>query len=404
MQGNLRRYPWYVATTTASPWLPVFFLYFTEQVGFVGAVNLSATYYLSVVLLEVPSGYLSDRFGRRCILLAAALCMILAYSGFLLASGLPQFLVCQVLLAAGIAFQSGSDSALLHDSLAALEQSDDYAEAEARAQSYGMASASASALLGGVLGSFALWWPYVFGLIAAGTSLVLSYRFVEPAVDRNRAKDLGAQVRTLATRIRDPFLRWMLLWYVLAFVLAHVTFELYQPWIRQLGQSGSALAQALAAGDRTPILSGVVLALSMFGGMLGAMASLRIAKHVSLQQLLLLANLLQLVIIAGLAVWLHPAVLVLIFMRNFGMNMTHAPTMAAIAPRIDAAERATWLSLQSLVGRLGFALVLYCLSLGLDDEVSWPLLSQLLWICTVGGVLASVWLAFIGRRLAPLQE
>lgn len=397
MRTNRRRYPWFVAATSASPWLPVFFLLFESRVGFEGALALAATYYLAVVVLEVPSGYFSDRFGRRPTLMLASLALLAAYAGFALLDGFAALAVCQTLLAAGIAFQSGSDSALLHDSLAALGKTSDYAAEEARSRAVSLGVTSVSCLLGGLLGSVSLVLPYVLAALTAVVATGLAAGFVEPPVDRASASDLLGQGHAIARRLGDRVLAWLLLWYVLAFVLAHVPFELYQPWIRLLGESGDSLGTVLAGGTRAPIVSGVVLGLSMFGGMLGALISLRVAARLGLSSLLLLANVVQLAIIGGLALALHPVVLVLVFARNFAMNMTHAPVMAAIAPRVGSGERATWLSLQSLAGRLGFALVMYLLASRVDARLDWPTLSTTLALCAVAGLLAALGVWMIGR-------
>ncbi len=399
MRANVRRYPWFVAAASFSPWLPVFFLYFSAQVGFDEAITLSAVYYLSVVLLEVPSGYISDRVGRRPTLVVASVSLMLAYLGFAGASSFETFALCQVLLAAGIAFQSGSDSALLHDSLAATGETDTYAREEARSRSVSLASTSASCVLGGLLGSMALWLPYVLAAASSVLALTLAWRFAEPSVERSNAVTLKRQVRAVALRFSDSLLLWLMLWYVLAFSLAHVPFEFYQPWLRLLGESGSQLGQWLAGGNRTPIVSGFVMGLSMFGGMLGAMVSLAIAKRISLPTLLLLANVIQLLIAAGLAIWLHPVALILVLVRNFGMNMTHAPLMAAIAPRIDASERATWLSLQSLLGRLGFAIVMFGLSAYVGESLAWSALSRMLVSTVIVGSIMAVLIWLMGRSV-----
>lgn len=210
-----------------------------------------------------------------------------------------------------------------------------------------------------------------------------------------------SQAKAIAVRLGDRVLLWLLVWYVLAFALAHVPYELYQPWIRVLGEGGSELGRWIAGGDRAPIVSGIVMSLSLFGGMLGAMVSLAVARAVRLPTLLLIANAIQLLIVAMLAVWLHPAALALVFFRNFGMNMTHAPLMAAIAPRIGSSERATWLSLQSFAGRLGFSLVMFALSSYVSDSIEWFVLSQTLLITViVGSVIATVVWA-TGRALYP---
>ena len=75
---NLRIYPWYVALFNAHFWMPVFFLYFLQHVSMSEVLRLEAIYYLAVVILEVPSGYFSDRFGRRPTLLIACSSLLLA--------------------------------------------------------------------------------------------------------------------------------------------------------------------------------------------------------------------------------------------------------------------------------------------------------------------------------------
>ena len=73
-------------------------------------IQLSAVYYLSVFVLEVPSGYFSDRIGRRTTLLIAACALILSYSCFIVGAGFWWFAAGQFLLATGIAMQSVSFS------------------------------------------------------------------------------------------------------------------------------------------------------------------------------------------------------------------------------------------------------------------------------------------------------
>ena len=69
LERNTTLYPWYRAGYEAYFWLPVFFLYFNERFSIERVLQLEAIYFLSVVLLEVPSGYFSDRIGRRPTLL-----------------------------------------------------------------------------------------------------------------------------------------------------------------------------------------------------------------------------------------------------------------------------------------------------------------------------------------------
>ena len=81
---------------------------------------------------------------------------------------------------------------------------------------------------------------------------------------------------------------------------------------------------------------------------------------------LAVAMLLQLGIVAAMAFAASPAVLALVCLRNFPMALVHAPVRAAIAPRIERRQRATYLSLQGLAERLFFALLLLLLASELE--------------------------------------
>jgi len=396
MRRNVRLYPWFLAAGSVSPWLPVFFLFFSQRVGFDGALTLSAVYYAAVVLLEVPSGYASDRVGRVPTLLLSACLQLAAFAVFVSAGSLAMLALGQALMAAGAAFRSGSDSAFLHDSLAADACEADYAQAEARAGTVSMSATGVSCLLGGVLGSVDLVWPYALGGLASAVALFIALRFTEPPLDRELALSGRQQVTRLAALFGDRVLLWLLGYYVLAFALAHVPYEFYQPWIRLLGESGAGAW--LAAGTKAPLVSGAVFAISMFGGALGSWLSIRIAARLGLPQLLLLANAVQLAIIAGLAIGLHPLLLLLVLGRNFAMAMSTPPMLAVIAPRMAPAQRATWLSLQSLAGRLGFSLVLFALSGAVTSQLQWQALRDVLLACATLGAVLSLAVWWVGAR------
>jgi len=396
MRRNVRLYPWFLASSSISPWLPIFFLFFSQRVGFDGALTLSAVFYAAVVVLEVPSGYLSDRVGRVPTLAGSALLQLAAYAVFVAADSLPMLALGQTLMAAGLAFRSGSDSALLHDSLAADGRQADYGPAEARAGTVSMCATGLSCLVGGLLGSVDLALPYALGGLAAAISLFIATRFIEPPLDRETASTVGEQARQLAGLFGDRVLLWLFAFHVLAFTLAHVPFEFYQPWLRLLGDTGEGAW--LAGGEKAPVVSGVVFAFSMFGGAVGSWLSIRIADRLGLPQLLLLANAVQLLIIGGLALALHPALLVLVLSRNFAMAMSAPPALAAIAPRLAAGQRATWLSLQSLAGRLGFSLVLFALSGVVATELQWQMLRAVLLGCVGVGAVLALLLWWVGAR------
>lgn len=106
--------------TMAQPGLAVWVVYLLDfrhltltQVGV-----MEAFYWGVKLLMEVPSGAVADRFGRRA---SFALGLLMEGSGVMLfafASNFPLLLVSYVLWSSGFSFRSGNDQAYLYDTLA----------------------------------------------------------------------------------------------------------------------------------------------------------------------------------------------------------------------------------------------------------------------------------------------
>ena len=399
LERNVQLFPRYKAVSSVLPWMPVFFLYFLERVSLGEAVLLGSAYYFSVFLLEVPSGYCSDRFGRRPTLIMASVMTLLACVMYVLAGSFAVLVLAQMLLAAGIAFQSGSDSALLYDTLRALNREQEYTSRETAAQKWSMLALACSCLVGGALGAIDLRLPYVAALLAAGFALVQCVSFVEPPLeDDYRVNTFVVQIMSTLRYFFHPMLGWILGFFIIGFSLQHIQYEFYQPYLKLLGHS---VATGWLATGSTPIVSGVVISISMFGGALGAALSQRVIDKVGLRSLLLVSVAMQVLIVAGLSMVLHPAMLMLVMFRNFSMSMANGPMLGAIAPHVSSAQRATFLSMLSLAGRAGFSVVLAMLSvLVIDSEaLNWATLSQLLAFSAVVGIAAMTLLYFWSRRI-----
>ncbi len=400
MEKNIRLYPWFRVASDIQAWIPVFFLYFSQFVSLEQVIQLSAIYYISVFVLEVPSGYFSDRIGRRITLGISAVSLVCAHGLFLGGSGFMVFAMGQFMLAAGIAFQSGTDTALHYDSLVAIGLEHEYEKREARAEKYGLSSLGIAALLGGALGSIDLRLAYVLSLGGSLVTLVVVMRFSEP---RHILQiTTGSFITVLLgciKRFANPLLAWIFVAMVVMYAMEHVPFEFYQPYIQLLD-----FDSLRTSGDSAALVSGIVISISMFGGAIGASLSIRLRKALGLLGVLGLAALIQLSIVTALGMVLHVAALMMVFIRNFPMALVHAPVNAIIAPLISSEQRATYLSLQGLAQRVVFAILLLALSRTVSEVeiVDWPTLSKIIKICLFIGVLTMTSMALLGSRIKLL--
>lgn len=398
LERNARLYPWFRAVFSAHFWLPVFFLYFSSRFSLADVLRLEAIYYVAVVILEVPSGYVSDTMGRRPTLLIATIAIAVAHGLFFFGNHFVAFALAQVCLATGLAFNSGTDTSFLYDTLVGLGSEDDFADWEARAVNRAFLGGAVAAVCGGAVATIELRYAYALAFLAALTCIGIVLCFVEPTVMEKRAslgEGITRQLRVCVSYLRESALLWLFAFYVLMTVLNHMPYIFYQPYLDLVLRKWDVTVSG------TPLVSGLVTALSMGVASLAASRSVKFRNRFGLAGALLSSTALQLVIMAAMALVIHPIVVLLILLRSCPRALMTAPLNAAIAPRVPQAQRATYLSMQSLAGRLFFAAVLLVMSLGTGGaaEVDPAQLRLFLGSCTLVGITGVVLLGVTSRAL-----
>lgn len=364
IERNIRLYPWYAVGFNALFWYPVFILFFTERLTLNQALQLEAIYYLTVPILEVPSGYFSDRIGRKPTLLISSMSLLASYLLFFTGTGFAMFAIAQVCLAAGMAFNSGTDTSFHYDSLVAMGKQSEFAQREANVARNSFASTAIAAFAGGAVGMYELRWAYGLSAIAALAMVMMAILFVEPKPDghERQAEPFTRQLRDCMAYLKQPKLLWLFVFAVLMTILNHVPYEFYQPYINLAAEQWSQIQQS------TPLTSGIHTAVTMLIGAWFAARSIRMCNKLGVAKTLLLATTLQMIIIATMGAIVHVSVVVLILLRSSPGAIMRAPLNAAIAPKVDKQHRATYLSIQSLIGRLAFSGTLAVLSFSIGDS------------------------------------
>src|SRR6185295_15819162 len=141
---------------------------------------------LAITILEVPTGWLADRYGHRASQIAGSLVQVLGMLVCWLGEGAAGVLAASLLVALGDAFRSGADQALLYRSCAALGRPSDFQSREAWSNSVKLTMLVAMTLAGGFIvhsWGFAAGWQVEVTASAGG--LVVAMLMVEPpaAVD-----------------------------------------------------------------------------------------------------------------------------------------------------------------------------------------------------------------------------
>ena len=162
--------------------MPILFLFYKENgLATQDLFLLKAAYSFSIVVLEVPSGYMGDVWGRKASLILGSVLGFIGFALYCLATGFWTFLICEIILGIGQSFISGSDSALLYDSLQAAKKEKDYLKIEGKMISAGNFAEAVAAPLGVLIAMASLRTPFFFQTLVAFAAVPAALTLVEPA-------------------------------------------------------------------------------------------------------------------------------------------------------------------------------------------------------------------------------
>ena len=221
--------------------MPVIVLFFMDNGLSVEQVMWTQTAYsLSVALFEMPSGYFSDKLGRRLTLILGMLITIMGYLVMSASYSFWWFVGAEILMGLGGSFISGTDSAMLYDTLLQLKRENTYLKLEGRMYSIATFSEAVAAIFGGwIAATFGMRMTvYAFiGCLVVG--LVCAFRLIEPQVEKNQTTDNNTSIRDI---LRFTFLQnKMLRWYII--LSASIgTSTLTMAWFAQPYMQGAGLS------------------------------------------------------------------------------------------------------------------------------------------------------------------
>lgn len=150
---------------------------------------LQSWFMLWVFLLEIPTGVIADRFGRKLSLLLGSL--MVSFTVILYGS-LPRFeifLLGEFLFAVAIALFSGADDALLYDSLKEIGQEKESKKIFGRAYSFRLFGMLISAPIGSFLASrLGLNFPMILSAIPFFLAGLVAWTIKEPVVHQETSE------------------------------------------------------------------------------------------------------------------------------------------------------------------------------------------------------------------------
>jgi len=181
--------------------MPIMLLFYKSNgLGSYELFVLKAIYSVAVVVMEIPSGWMADVWGRKKTLILGS---ILGSLGFLIYSfsyNFWAFVSAEIVLGIGLSFISGADSALLYDSLKADNKTDKYTREEGRITSAGNFAEALAGIVSGLLVYFSLRTPFYFQFGVATLAIPAAFTLIEPKI---HSTDHVHSIKKLVKNIRN---------------------------------------------------------------------------------------------------------------------------------------------------------------------------------------------------------
>jgi MFS family permease len=305
---------------------------------------LQSVYSLSIVLLEIPSGYFADVLGRKNTIAIGSVLGFIGFAIYSLSYGFWGFFVAEVVLGFGQSMISGADSALLYDSLVDAKQQDRYIKHEGRMTSVGNFAEASAGILGGLLAAVSIRYPYYGQTLVALLAVPAAFTLIEPKTEHNRL-ELGWKQIVDVVRfalVKNLRLRWSIM---LSSVVGASTLTLawfVQPWL-------------IRAETPVEIYGAIWTALNLLVGVAAMFAyrvELKLGRNRTITLLILLLSLG--FVVSGLIryYWAMPFIVLFYLARGVATPILK-DSINRIAP---APMRATILSVRNFIIRIIFSI------------------------------------------------
>ena len=410
---NIPVYYLFYAVSGFLIWMPIWVIYLQDFRGMslTQVAAIESIFWITVVVAEVPTGAVADRWGRRVSLAFAGGIFCLGSVVFAFSSTYVILLVAYVTVALAMTLYSGAGHALVYDTLRQLGRTREYEKHIGRSEALAFGSMLMATLLAGPLVALAGYPATILaGAAAMGVAGLIALFLREPP--RSEAEFTGQQPghdgSAAAPRTPGLFSNvlggvlvvWrskLLLWYILAATLLSGVIMvssdfLLQPFVVHHG------VDPASGVDSGFAYSGIVMspvAGMLVGSLIAAWVANRFGERRSLVLPLFVACLIFLAPTLWDSLWVVGAIGLLAAVRG----MSRPIATGYINRRIPSDQRATVLSMFELSAALLIAIILPQAG-AVADAVSFQASFGLLLLILVGagGLFAVIWRLLHGRE------
>lgn len=190
-----------------------------------------------IVIIEVPTGSLADKWSRKNMMVLSAVFCICEFLILILAHKFWHFAAAVFLAAISKALSSGTSNALLYDSLKLIGEEKSFEKILGRIRFFDYSAAMFAALIGSYIASKEGYvFNYWLSLISVFVALIISFSFTEPNIKTStEEKEFWTYIRTSFKFIKNqPSLKFVLLYGIITAACLTYVDEFWQLYIKEV--------------------------------------------------------------------------------------------------------------------------------------------------------------------------
>jgi len=160
--------------------MPIIVLFYEDHgLGLQDVFILKSVYSIAAVILEIPSGYLADVWGRKKCLISGCILFFGGYLCYSMTGSFGMFIIAELLLGIGQTLVNGADSALLYDTTAHYKKDQLYLRYEGRITMIGNFAEAVAGIIGGLLAVYSLRYPFYGQVFVAFIGIPAAFALTE---------------------------------------------------------------------------------------------------------------------------------------------------------------------------------------------------------------------------------
>jgi len=301
---------------------------------------MEAIFSVVLVILEIPSGYFADVFGRRSSLILSALLFLLGITVYAFAETFLVFAIGEILLAIGVSFSSGAKEAMVYDTLMEMGEEKRYKKVQGNILFNMNITRTISNVLAGLCILVSLRFPFFISIVPALIWLPFAFTLVEPKRHEMPFEKWGHFKKILRETWEDKKLKWFLFYAAFPGTFLLIGYWLYQAYMEFV--------------ELPLVYFGVVVAgLSIFSG-LGSKYAEEIEDWLSPRLSLILVPVLLALFWASIALLNSYWGLIFVMLAGGVWGFTFVTFQDFIQKLVSSDRRATVLSIRSMILRALF--------------------------------------------------